>query len=379
MEENYIVIPALEPGPGLTEQIVELHSRITAQIIVIDDGSGEAYRDIFDRISRIDRCVVLRHGKNRGKGQALKTGFRYIRQYAGTDCLVLCTDCDGQHLPEDGAKLLQAAEQNPGTLVLGIRDFSGEDVPWKSRFGNRISSFAFRLHGGGRLDDTQTGFRAFDGSLLDLMMQIPGDRFEYEMRMLLVCAERGIPVLTEKTETIYVNENEGTHFRPVRDSIQVMSVLFRGLGRFGTSSLLCALLDLILFGFFDGAFRYMEPFRRVAAATVTARIVSAGINFLLNRNWVFSRPAPASLAEDREWKERYWLREEQTTVLRYISLCIGVTVSSALSVYAVSALADVRPEAAKILCDGMLFILSYRIQKSWVFAYRRKDDRPYGG
>lgn len=379
MTGKYIVIPALEPGTGLTEQIAELHSRIAAQIIVIDDGSGQTYRNIFDRIARTDGCVVLRHGKNRGKGQALKTGFRYIRKYAGTDCLILCTDCDGQHLPEDGERLLRTAEEHPGALILGVRDFSGEDVPWKSRLGNRISSLAFRLHGGGKLDDTQTGFRAFDGSLLDLMLQIPGDRFEYEMRMLLVCAEHGIPVLTEKTETIYVNENEGTHFRPVRDSLQVMSVLFRGLGRFGMSSFICALLDLILFAFFDGAFRYMEPFRRVAAATVTARILSAEINFILNRNWVFQRMIPGSPAEEGERKERCRLRGEQTAVLRYIFLCVGVTAASALSVYTVASLTYVRPEGAKILCDGILFILSYQIQKRWVFAYRRKDDGPYAG
>ena len=193
MENIYIIIPALEPGPGLEKQVGELQVMIPSQIVVIDDGSGEDYRERFDRIAVREGCVVLRHTANRGKGQALKTGFRYVRENGGDRSMVLCTDCDGQHLPSDGVKLLKAAGRHPGALVLGTRDFNRPDVPWKSRMGNNISSLVFRLAGGINLSDTQTGFRAFDGSLLDLMIQIPGDRFEYETCVLLVCARKGIP------------------------------------------------------------------------------------------------------------------------------------------------------------------------------------------
>ena len=80
-------------------------------------------------------CRVLHHSENQGKGRALKTGFRYIRDHSGENSLILCADCDGQHLPEDGLKLIKAAEEYPGEMVLGVRDFSEEGVPWKSRFG----------------------------------------------------------------------------------------------------------------------------------------------------------------------------------------------------------------------------------------------------
>lgn len=225
MADNFIIIPALKPERAFLEQIRELHSRIHARIIVIDDGSGKHYRAIFDQIARIKGCIVLRHLKNLGKGQALKTGFRYVRKHGGKNSLILCTDCDGQHLPEDGKKLLKKAGQNPGSLVLGIRNFSAEGVPWKSRMGNRFTSILFRTAGRIKLSDTQTGFRAFDGRLLDQMLRIPGSRFEYEMCVLLVCAERGIPILTERIETVYINENEKTHFRSVRDSLQVIRVI----------------------------------------------------------------------------------------------------------------------------------------------------------
>lgn len=389
MKRTYIIIPALEPGPELCRQIRELHDRIPSQIVVVDDGSGQDYREIFERIDGMENCIVLHHGENRGKGQALKTGFRYVRESAGTECTVLCLDCDGQHLPQDGIRLLRTVEMHPDTLVLGGRDFSEEGVPWKSRLGNRISSFFFWLFSGTYLKDTQTGFRAFDGILLDQMLQIPGDRFEYETRVLLVCAEQGIPIWTEKIGTVYLNENAGTHFRPVKDSIRVMGVLFGKPGRFVFTSLLCALLDLFLFWLFNETFSRIRSaallsrlfgsgrqgwFRQIAAATVIARVLSAAVNYILNRTWVFRG--------ERQGREQ---REEKRQILRgkkeafrYLLLCIGITAASAFSVYAVSSFFHTEPAAAKILCDGILFIFSYQAQKRWVFCKGRKDDGVYG-
>lgn len=382
MERAYIIIPALEPKPGLCRQITKLRDRIPSQIVVIDDGSGADYRKIFDQIAEMDDCLVLRHEENRGKGQALKTGFRYVKKSGGPDSRILCLDCDGQHLPQDGARLLETVGMHPGTLVLGGRDFSEAAVPWKSRLGNRMSSAFFWLFCGIYLSDTQTGLRAFDRSLLDLMLRIPGDRFEYETRVLLVCAQQGTPILTEKIKTVYVDDNTGTHFRPVKDSVRVMGALLQGAGRFAVTSMVCALADLSLFWFFEEILGHIQVFRaadglsgtaltdrfwRITAATVAARTISAAVNFMLNRNWVFRR----------EGKDRAagWDRE----ALRYICLYIGIMAASSLSVYAVSSIFRAEPAAVKLICDGILFFFSYRIQRLWVFPYRRKKGGEYDG
>ena len=365
--KKYIIIPTLEPDPGFVVRVEELRKKIPAQIVVIDDGSGPDYREIFVQIDAMDGCAVLYHEENRGKGRALKTGFAYVRRCVEAEkgtagrtaeivkpaAGILCLDSDGQHSAENGAELLELVENCPGTLILGGRDFKGRGVPWKSRLGNRVSSAVFRLISGRYLSDTQTGLRAFDDSLLDLMTETPGERFEYETNVLLACISRGICIRTEKISTVYIDKNEGTHFRPVRDSAAILRTLFRELFRFGVSSLLCAFLDLFLFWLFDKGkwpAGWQERAWHIAAATAGARLLSASLNFILNRYWVFGRG-------------KGWI-----SLRRYLLLCIGIAAASAVSVSAVSALLGAEPTAVKIFCDAMLFIVSWRIQRSRVFS-----------
>ena len=178
-----------------------------------------------------------------------------------------------------------------------------------------------------------------------MMCGVPGNRFEYETEVLLACAERGIPVVSEPVETVYVDSNEGSHFRPVRDSFQVMAVFLRRPVKFILSSILCALLDLVLFA---AAFRLTGS---VFTATGAARILSAAANYCINRTAVF----------------RGSRKNAGVSAVRYGALCIGIAVLSALSVSALSAALRIRPEAAKIFCDAVLFVISYQVQKRWVF------------
>ena len=353
--KNWIVIPALEPGDGLCAYIRELQQRICASVLVVDDGSGDASRHIFDRIGEMKGCTVLRHGHNRGKGRALKTAFAYVEEHAGQESRIVCVDCDGQHAPEDVEYLLGLAAVEPGTLILGARDFSEEGVPFRSLFGNRAVSFLFWLVCGKWFRDTQTGLRAFDGSLLELMREIPGERFEYETQMLVSCAKNGVPIIDRPIRTIYEDGNAGSHFRPFRDSVSVLRALFSELIRFASSSLVCAALDVLLFwsvlealtaGAGDGGFR------KIAAATGTARIVSAGLNYVLNRSYVF--------------------HSDQKALSRYLVLCAALAAASAAFVFALSRFVPVTP-VWKVFCDTVLFFVSYRIQKIWVFAGEKSD------
>lgn len=353
--KNWIVIPALDPGNGLCAYIRRLQQRICASVLVVDDGSGDASRHVFDRIEEMEGCIVLRHEHNRGKGCALKTAFAYVDEQGGRRSRIICVDCDGQHAPEDVEHILGSAAAEPGALILGVRDFSEEGVPLRSLFGNRAVSFLFWIICGKWISDTQTGLRAFDSSLLDLMREIPGERFEYETQMLISCAGEGVPFMDIPIRTIYEDGNTGSHFRPFRDSVSVLKILFSELGRFAASSLACAVLDVLLFwAVLEALTAEMNRggFWQTAAATGIARAVSAGMNYILNRNYVF--------------------RSERKALFRYLVLCTVVASTSAASVFLLSRLIPAAP-IWKIICDTVLFFASYRIQKTWVFAEDKSD------
>lgn len=247
MDNVFILIPALEPGFGLCRYVEKLKSIVSAVIVIIDDGSGEESSRVFAFLSKKQDCIVLHHRVNRGKGRALKTGFSYVKNHFKGECKIVTVDSDGQHRAEDVVRVLKKLEDNPGNLVLGERDFSVNGVPFRSRFGNSSISLIFWMTCGKWLKDTQTGLRAFDGSLLNEMIEVSGERFDYEMQVLVFCAKNGINISTVDIDTVYENKNQGSHFRPVADSISVLKTLAGNILEFAVSSLFCAGLDIFLF------------------------------------------------------------------------------------------------------------------------------------
>lgn len=357
MKKTYIIIPALEPELEFCEYVRKLQKIEHSHIVVIDDGSGESYQTVFQMLEHMENCVVLTHHKNEGKGAALKTGFQYVKEQAEEGDHIVCVDCDGQHAVEDVIAICEKMKQYPGTLLLGSRNFSSKNTPFRSLIGNRTTSFFLWMLSGKWLSDTQTGFRAFDTSLLDPMLEVPGTRFEYEMQVLLTCIQNKIPVRTESIRTIYQDGNSGSHFRPVRDSFGVLGALFSNIGKFGLSSFLCALLDVCLFWLMlnmAGNGNRMFGLHTVFAATVVARIASAGTNYMMNRHLVF------------ESKTR------SRSLIRYALLCCALTAASAVSVFGMTRGFHINPATSKIVCDSILFFVSYRIQKNWVFLRRER-------
>ena len=200
-----VVIPSLKPDGRLVSYALALRERGFDQVVVVDDGSGAAYAPIFEAAAQISGVTLLRHEVNRGKGAALKTAFAHLKENLKEPAVIATADSDGQHAKEDVWNVAERLEERlPGrVLALGTRDFSKDNVPFKSRAGNRITSVCFFLACRARLSDTQTGLRAFPSELLDEMLSIEGDRYEYEMRMLAYAARNRIGFLTCPIETVY--------------------------------------------------------------------------------------------------------------------------------------------------------------------------------
>src|SRR5579872_2023400 len=179
-----IIIPAYKPdGVLLTLVKALLDQQMT--IIVINDGSGNAYLPLFSSLEKIENVKVLHHDHNRGKGQALKTAFAYFVNHYPMDCIgVVTADADGQHLPKDILSVAQRLEQDPNALWLGARSFE-ETVPWRSRFGNVLTRTIFRVLVGQALQDTQTGLRGIPREFLHILLQRGSNGYDFELDMLL--------------------------------------------------------------------------------------------------------------------------------------------------------------------------------------------------
>lgn len=358
-QKAVILIPSLEPDSRLPAYVDRLLAHFE-HVVIVDDGSAESYQPIFRDLESKDGCTVLHHDVNHGKGVALKTGYKWVEDNL-TDCTgVITADADGQHTVEDCLKLAAALATGKDALYLGSRNFNLPNVPPKSRFGNKTTSVVFKLFYGQYLPDTQTGLRAFRREELAFMRQVEGERFEYEMNVLIACARRRLPMVPVTIETVYENENAGTHFHPLRDSYRIYKVILGNFFKFMGVSILSFLLDGVLAALMGDLLLPLLGMTDITAIArisgYSARLFSSVFNFCLNRSFVFRFKSSARHAA---WK--------------YILLCLGIiTLSNEGTVRLESALPMVR-WIAKALCDTLLYFVSYRLQREWVFAEKKED------
>ncbi len=224
-----ILIPAYEPDDHLPALVAAL-APTGAALVVVDDGSVSAAARAAFAAVRPRVAALLAHDVNRGKGAALRTGFAWVRDHLPQAQVVVTADADGQHAPQDICRVAEAARAHPQGLVLGVRAFSGK-VPLRSRFGNAWSRLLFRLCTGLSVRDTQTGLRAVPRALLDRVLALSGDRYDYETRMLVDARHHAAPPLQIPISTIYIADNRASHFHPLRDTLLTQRALV--VARFG--------------------------------------------------------------------------------------------------------------------------------------------------
>jgi len=343
-----VIIPTYNPTERILSVVDGLKENGFRDIVIIDDGSGSDCAPVFERLREIPGCVVLKHEVNKGKGRGLKTGFRYVLENFGECDGVVTTDDDGQHLPED---IKRCAERMCGTktAVLGARDFGGENVPPKSRFGNNMTRFVFRFLCGIKITDTQTGLRAIPKTYLGAFVNVSGERFEYETNMLLEMKRLSLPFAEEPIATVYSDNNKATHFSPFKDSVKIYAVILK----FMLSSLFASIIDIALFTALNLCLPFDENIR-VFAATAVARLVSSAVNYLVNKKRVFRSEQPV-----------------KRTIIRYYTLCAAQLLASFLLVNGLSMLfgaeKNLLQSVIKMAVDTALFFVSFGIQREWVY------------
>jgi len=356
--KSVIIIPALNPDEKLISVVDELKKN-NLPIVVINDGSRQECDEIFERLKSEYQCDICVHKVNMGKGNALKTGIRYASVKYPDSCGYVTADADGQHAAGDILKTVEALEKNQDSLIVGTRNFSGKNIPFKSRWGNRITSLVFMLSMGKRCPDTQTGLRGIPGRYTKACLSIPGERFQYEMNMLLEFARSKIPFVFVPISTIYLEGNKSSHFHAVRDSVRI----YLNILKYSLSSLGSAFIDLMAFTALIGMV-FGRTSAGILAATVIARCMSGLVNFLINKHWVFQS------------KEGH-----RNEMMKYFTLFICQMMLSWLFVTSLSYLSD-HITVIKIFVDTALFFVSYQIQKNFIFNKKRKgaicDEKVFG-
>jgi len=340
-----VLIPAYEPSPGLSELVADLIRRGFARIIVVDDGSSASCRPVFDSLARLPQVTVLRHERNLGKGEALKTGMRHILSEHAAAAGLVTADADGQHLAEDIERVARRLAASDGaTLVLGARRFD-RGVPWRSRVGNRLSVLAVRWIAGIPLADTQTGLRGIPRELAQRLVETKTGGYEFELDMLLAARHSGFAFAEEPIRTVYVDGNRSSHFNPVLDSMKIYFVLLR----FTIVSLLTAAVDNSLFSLAISHGLSMH------AAQAAARLAALSFQYPAARRAVFHS------------------REPHGRVLpKFLLLAAAHALVSYALIQWLAPLLGGGWMPAKVAVETCLFPLNFLLQRDWVFRIRRR-------
>ena len=332
---NYVaLIPSYEPTDKLSKIVNDLLQTKRFDVIVVNDGSSSEYDKYFDSIK--DRVTYLKYDNNRGKGYALKTGFKYIKDNYD-DCIVATLDSDGQHTAKDTLNLCDIESNKSDTILLGKR-LRGEKTPLRSKIGNSITRVVFKLSTGIDVYDTQTGLRVFKSNLLPFMLDVPGDRFEYEMNMLLEAPRKSINLEEEVIETIYEDNNSGSHFDTIKDSFriykQIFKFMFASVSSFFIDYILYTILNLLT--------------GNLILSNVVARVFSSAFNYTVNRNMVF--------------KDKNSVAK---SIIKYYLLAAFILLVNTIALTMLSVV--INKYIAKIIIEVILFIVSYFVQKRFIF------------
>lgn len=313
---------------------------------------GGGYSQIFYRCEEMKndniQIQILKHAVNLGQGRAYKSALNYyLNESCETDIGIIECDADGQHDVEDIERCGQYLLDNPHSFILGIRDFSSTEVPARSKWGNRITSFIFKFLCGLNIKDTQTGLKGIPREFIPALLDVSGERYEYASAVLLETKRHNVDIIQYKIKTIYIGNNETSHFRPLIDSVKIYSLILK----FSISSFTASIIDLIIFSSTLYCLKELgHKSYNIMIATIISRIASVFYNYVMNKNITFK-------------SERYG----KHIAVKYVLLALVQMFLSAGIITLVYETLGISEVCIKIIVDVLLFLGSFYIQREWVF------------
>ncbi len=341
-KEAVILIPCYNPDEEIMDTFIKELGKKYQNIVFIDDGCSKEHEAYFKKLEK--KYPVIKHYKNYGKGRGIKNGLNYILNNYPDCKSIITADCDGQHSIQDITKVYKETLENQNSLVLGTRNFDDENVPFKSRYGNKITRNVFKIFVGLSISDTQTGLRGMSRNVAEAMLSISGERYEYETNVLIACKTEDIPIVEVPIETIYIEENRTSHFNPIKDSIMIYKLFIKYI----IVALSSFFIDILLFSLFLIAYDKIGLTHPIITSTITARILSSIYNYFINAKLVFKKMNKLSII-------KYFL-------LVFIQMWV-----SAFAVAGICKVIPVNPVALKIVVDTFIFVINFIIQREFIF------------
>ena len=335
-----IIIPAYNPDEHLIDVLNGLKKY---KIVVVDDGSKN--KDIFEKVKKYRNVKLMTHDVNKGKGMAMKTGMEYVFNETEDDGIIF-VDADGQHKKEDIEKVIAVFEKNKNSLIIGSRCFKGK-IPWKSKIGNNITRFLFKTFTFKEVKDTQSGLRAINTKFVPCLLNVKGNRYDYEMNVLLELCNK-INIIEVPIETIYEDMNNSTsHFKVFRDSFLIyknfIKLLLYSLLSFLTDSGLYSLLIKLIGTSASNLF----------LCNISSRIISGSLNYNLNKKFVFRS-------------------KKENTLSNYIMLALGIVLLNSFILNIFVNTLYINAYLAKLLVEIILFIFKFIIEHKLILNERSK-------
>lgn len=341
------VIPAYQPGAALADLVRDLAaSPEVGAIVVVNDGSARECDSVFAEVCDTPKATVLVHAVNLGKGAALKTGLNHCLAAYRDEAVIVTADADGQHLPADILSVAREACRRRESLILGARRFDTK-TPLRSRFGNVLTRFVLRLAVGCALRDTQTGLRAIPLALVPKLLKLPTTGYEFELDMLVLCKQMGIPIHEVEISTVYLDGNASSHFDPLVDSMRIYFVLLR----FSLASLATAVIDYTVFSF------VMGHGESVVRAQIAARAVALIFNYFTVKRLVF-------YSDQKHW----------AVFPRYVAVVILSGVVSYGLIRLLMEILHIPVSAAKVCAETLVFFANFSVLREFIFTRRRAID-----
>lgn len=360
--KHIIIIPSLNPNQRLISLVDELIDTKICRIVIVNDGSDMTCSSIFERLNNYKDVVVLNHKTNLGRGAALKTAFSYcIGNFKDCFGVVTATD-DGQYKASEIIKVAQESERFQSCLILGERPLDETNTSKIDYIGNKALRQAFRFLYDLKMSDPRTELRAIPMSELSWILKIKGQRYEYEVNMLIQAKRRNVKIKQIPIKISSFNLSEKSHYKTISDTTRIVMIFLLNICLYSAASVLSIVIDVGTF-FICNTFIFskVDVAFRLFMSTVISRTLSSMWDFSINRKF-FTKG----------------VGEFKTHLVRYYTLWFCQMMTSYFLLYMLHSVIKINASILKGMVDIFLAIISYKIQLRYVFSNTKPEENFYG-